>query len=65
MVDHVNGLLIDPKDTAALAQRLVTIVSDESLRSQLGANGARTVQGFTWQRTAQHFERIYAGSGLI
>lgn len=65
VVDQVNGLLVDPLDTAALAQRLLHVATDARLRSLLGANGARTVQDFTWEQTARHFERIYSAAGLI
>lgn len=42
--DGVNGLLVPPRDCAALTASLLHLMQDERLRSELGANGARTVQ---------------------
>jgi phosphatidyl-myo-inositol dimannoside synthase len=42
--DNVNGLLVPPRDSAALTAALCRLLQSESLRSTLGARGASMVQ---------------------
>jgi glycosyltransferase involved in cell wall biosynthesis len=42
--DHESGLLVAPRDTAALAAALATLLGDGALRERLGANARATVQ---------------------
>lgn len=37
LTDGVEGLLVPPKDEDRLAQALISLMSDESLRQQMGA----------------------------
>lgn len=55
-----NGLLVDPTDTEALSEALVRLLADDQLRQRLGSNGLRTVQDFTWGRTVDAYEPLYA-----
>lgn len=49
----VSALLCPPNDPGALAHAIGTMLSDESLRRRLGAEGKRrTIERFTWQVTA-------------
>lgn len=47
VVDGESGLLVPPRDAAALAQALLTILSDEPLRSRLAAGARRRAEGFS------------------
>ena len=40
----VEGLLVPPKDTETLAQALISLLNDESLRQQMGAKGRLKAQ---------------------
>ncbi|MBZ5696708.1 MAG: glycosyltransferase family 4 protein [Acidobacteriia bacterium] len=42
--DGINGLLVPPGDAGALARALYGLLSDESLRRELGARGAEIVR---------------------
>ncbi len=64
VTDGTTGLLVDPVDVDALAQRLSTLAADEPLRKRLGAAGGDAVLSFTWLATARHFDRLYARCGL-
>jgi len=49
--DNLNGLLIDPTDTAAIARAIAGLAQDESLRRQLGEQGReRTINRFNWEK---------------
>ena len=49
------ALLVDPTDTAAIAEGLEQLTAFASLRAELVARGRRRVQQFTWHATAHRF----------
>jgi glycosyltransferase involved in cell wall biosynthesis len=59
---EVSGILVPPGDVAALADALVRVIEDESLRSRL-ARGARDrfLEGFDVGRYAARLEQLHAG----
>jgi glycosyltransferase involved in cell wall biosynthesis len=40
--DRTNGLLVDPTDPAAIAEKILTVLADETLADRLGENGYLT-----------------------
>jgi len=54
-----EGLLVPPKDEEGLAQALVSLLSDESLRQQMGDKGRLKVQEYNWERIAQRVLNYY------
>lgn len=60
VTDDQDGLLVDPTNTEALGEALVRLLADGRLRQRLGSNGVRAVQEFTWGRTADAYEHLYA-----
>jgi phosphatidylinositol alpha-mannosyltransferase len=54
-----EGLLVPPKNDKGLAQALLALMSDESLRWQMGANGMRTAQGYNWEKIARRVFDYY------
>jgi glycosyltransferase involved in cell wall biosynthesis len=46
------ALLVDPTDTDAIAEALVTIASDRGLSEALRARGAAFAKSLTWEATA-------------
>jgi phosphatidylinositol alpha-mannosyltransferase len=63
VVTHgVEGLLVRPKDSDALADALLQLVEDPELRRSMGAAGSQTAQRFSWQRVSQqvlsYYERL-------
>jgi glycosyltransferase involved in cell wall biosynthesis len=48
-----GALLVDPLDVDALAQGLVQLLTDDSLRGQLVAAGFANLQRFSWDRCAR------------
>jgi glycogen(starch) synthase len=51
--DGVEGILVDPEDTAGLADALVDVLSDPAQAEQLGA--AATARFVAWNQTAEEF----------
>lgn len=47
------ALLVDPLNTAALADALARILTDDELRGELRRRGLERAHQFTWQRAAQ------------
>lgn len=64
VTDGVDGLVVDPQDTAALAEALRLVVTDVAAARRMGAAGRATVEAFTWDRVVDDYEAVYAGVGL-
>ncbi len=54
------GLLIDPRDDAALADALAALLSDDRLYADLRARGLAHAAAFSWERTARETLAAYA-----
>jgi len=48
-----EGLLVPPKDSRGLAQALISVMSDDTLRQQMGARGRLKAGEYSWERVAQ------------
>ena len=59
VADGVNGLVVDPENTAALADALGRVTEDEELAGRLAANGRCAVQRYTWQAVTDQYDRVY------
>ncbi|MGQ0604288.1 MAG: MSMEG_0565 family glycosyltransferase [Anaerolineales bacterium] len=59
--DGENALLVNPLDEAAIADRLLRLVTDEPLRDRLVQGGYPTATAYSWANTAiaheQHYQR--------
>jgi len=54
-----NGLLVPVGNPAALADAIVELVNDETLRNMLGKNGRETVEEFSIAHTIEHNLDLY------
>jgi len=61
VIDHrVNGVLIEPQDTAGLRNALTTLIADPALRRSLGTQARKTVETkFSWRGSARKFVSMY------
>ena len=58
--DGESGFLVPPRDVAALAERLLCLLRDPSLREAMGSRGRRTVvQTYSIDRMVDELERVY------
>jgi phosphatidylinositol alpha-mannosyltransferase len=48
-----EGLLVPPKDEEALAQALLSLLKDESLRQVMGVKGRAKAEEYSWAKVAQ------------
>jgi len=61
IVDGVNGLLVRPGDSDALAGALIRVLEDAPLRARLGANARqRVVRLYSVEGVAERYETIYS-----
>jgi glycosyltransferase involved in cell wall biosynthesis len=60
VVHEETGLLVPPRNVAALRDALSRLLADESLRRRFGEAGrARIAEHFTWQRFGDQTLRAY------
>ena len=53
------AILVEPRETATIAEGLQRVLDDPALREELSTAGARRAEGFTWERTAQGLAEVY------
>ena len=63
--DGADGKLVPPRDTEALAEALITLLKDEKLRQQMGAEGRVKALRHSWDHIANrllaYYTRILSG----
>jgi D-inositol-3-phosphate glycosyltransferase len=57
--DGVNGILVEPDDVEALAERLLTLWADPALRAALGARGVISAHQYAWPTVAERMRCLY------
>lgn len=53
------GLLVAPQDADALAEAMITVLSDEDLRASLRQRGITQAEKFSWEKTARETLEVY------
>jgi phosphatidylinositol alpha-mannosyltransferase len=60
--DGVDGMLVPPRDSQGLAQALVTLLNNESLRRKMGAKGRAKALDYGWEsiagRILDYYKRV-------
>jgi len=56
-----NGYLVPPGDTAGMAQKLIELLENETLRRQMGATAKSLVQEFSAEKMVEDYTRLYLG----
>ncbi|MEO8286463.1 MAG: glycosyltransferase family 4 protein [Chloroflexota bacterium] len=55
-----NGILVEPENPQALAEGIVRVLSDSSLRNRLVAGGRATLERYSEERIITEIEQLYA-----
>ena len=58
--DGVTGFTVPVEDPQALADRLMSLLSDPELRLKMGEQAFTYAQGYAWERIAQRLVSVYA-----
>jgi phosphatidylinositol alpha-mannosyltransferase len=59
LTHNVEGLLVPPGNKEMLAQALLSLLADESLRREMGARGRVKALEYSWERVAQNVLQYY------
>ncbi len=59
MTHGVEGLLVPPKNSEQLAEALITLINDKTIRQQMGARGKLTALKYDWSNVAQQLLDCY------
>ena len=59
LAHNVEGLLVPPGDKEMLARALISLLTDESLRREVGARGRVKALEYSWERIAQDVLKYY------
>ncbi len=59
VVPDVNGVLVPPDDSGALAEALVALVEDTERRRDLATRGRARALEFAWPRVTERIEAVY------
>ena len=54
-----EGLLVPPKDSRSLAQALISVMSNKTLRQQMGDKGRLKAGEYNWENVAQRVFDYY------
>jgi len=57
--DGENGLLVPPKDSQALAEAIIRLLSDDDLSRKMGQRGREIAEGYSWDILAEQTEQVY------
>lgn len=57
--DNENGLLIEPKNSEAIAAAIIKLLKDKELAKRLSLKGLETVKKFDWQNIIRSIDLIY------
>ncbi len=58
-IDETRGILIEPGDYRALAEKTIALLKNKKERQKLGANGRKYVEKFSISNIARAWEEIY------
>ncbi|MBI3930756.1 MAG: glycosyltransferase family 4 protein [Chloroflexi bacterium] len=59
VTDGEEGFLVPPKDSRGLARTLLAVMSDETLRQQMGARGRLKAREYSWEHIARRVFDYY------
>ena len=61
VTEGVDGFVVEPRDTEAIAQHLRALAEDRGLARRMGEAAAATARGFTWDRYRERVVPLVEG----
>jgi glycosyltransferase involved in cell wall biosynthesis len=58
-IDGNNCLIVPPRNPEAMADAILRLLSDKDLCQKLSAEGPKTAQQFTWDKTVDKIEKLF------
>lgn len=59
--DGINGFLVNPRNSEEMAEKIITLLSDEDLRIEMGKEARKiAVKEFDWSIIAEKTEKFYS-----
>lgn len=58
VIDGVNGLLVNPESVDEIAQAIIKLAKDESLRKKLGEQGREWTKNFNWEKQVEKIVKL-------
>jgi len=59
IVDGKNGLLVEPRNSTEIYEKLEILINNEEIKNHIGENGSKTIEGFTWEKNAIENVKVY------
>jgi phosphatidylinositol alpha-mannosyltransferase len=60
MTDQVEGILVPPRDSEALGKAISSVISNPALAQEMGRNGRKKAETYSWQHIAQRIADLYS-----
>ena len=54
-----NGFLVEPKNPAELAEKILLLLQDDGLRGRIAQNNRRRAKDYTWEKVIDKLEEVY------
>ena len=61
MTDGVDGVMVAPRDSAALGDAIVTVLNDQDLQRRLSKAGRLRAANFDIRKAVRRIEEVYRG----
>jgi len=59
ITNDINGYLVEVKDTNDMANKIMLLLSDDTLRKKISDNNRHLVKKYTWENVIFELEKIY------
>ncbi len=59
LTNGAEGLLVPPRDSEKLAEALITLLTDERMRKEMGVRGRATASQYDWERISRRVMDFY------
>ena len=59
VLDGTNGYLVPPKNTSALAEKIIALLKDDKLREKMGRSAREISKSYDWSIVAEQYINLY------